>query len=321
MTEKPVFYGGQAVVEGVMFGGKHVQVTAVRRKNGEIELFETSVTTSPWMSTLKKIPFVRGIVTLIEASASGAKHLQFASERYEMDEEDIDPAEVRSSGSNLGTILGVAAVGILSLIIGKVIFTAVPAFLASLLLDHWTKNLIIQNLFEGAIKVLLLLTYLWAISQTPLIKRLFQYHGAEHKVITSWESGEELTVRNVQKHSTLHYRCGSSFIIFSVIVGVLVYSWFPYESVWDRILTRLLLIPVVIGISFELLRATNAVKDNPYLSWLGLPGLWLQKLTTKEPTDDQVEVAIAAFRRMRELDLQAETDSAVRQPSLAHTSG
>src|SRR5690606_25036433 len=163
-----------------------------------------------------------------------------------------------------------------------------------------------HNLLEGCIKIVFLLAYLWAISKTPMIKRLFQYHGAEHKVISAYEAGAELTVENVQKFSRLHYRCGSSFIVFSVIVGVLLYSLpiFEWNSIWERIWIRILLIPVVIGVSYEVLRFTNALRDIPVLRWLGYPGLWLQLLTTKEPTDDQVAVSIASFNRMRELDRQ-----------------
>lgn len=330
MTDKPILYGGQAVIEGVMFGGRYTQVTAIRRKDGRIETYEVFKKQSPSLDFLKKIPLIRGIVSLIEASASGAKHLQFASEKFELEAEedetkyqDEDPAtraQAEKNDSNLLMIFGVAVVGVLSLIIGKIIFTALPAFLASMLFDRYVKNLILQNLIEGAIKTILLLTYLWIISQAPMIKRIFQYHGAEHKVINTYELGQELTVKNVQKQSTLHYRCGSSFIILSIIVGVIVYSFFSYDNVWDRILTRLLLIPVVVGLSYELLRATNAVRDIPVLTYLGYPGLWLQKLTTKEPTDEQVEVAIAAFKRMRELDARVEGEIASRQATFAHSS-
>ncbi|WP_089968267.1 DUF1385 domain-containing protein [Lihuaxuella thermophila] len=309
-----------------MFGGRYSQVTAIRRKDGRIETYEVFKKQSPSLDFLKKIPMIRGIVSLIEASASGAKHLQFASEKFEL-EEDEDENEVSSSQaeaeqkeSKLVMIFGVAVVGVLSLLFGKIIFTALPAFLASVLFDRYVENLILQNLIEGAIKTALLLTYLWMISQAPLIKRVFQYHGAEHKVISTYELGQELTVKNVQKQSTLHYRCGSSFIILSIIVGVIVYSFFSYDNVWDRILTRLLLIPVVLGLSYELLRATNAVRDIPVLTYLGYPGLWLQKLTTREPTDEQVEVAIAAFKRMLELDARVEGEMASRQATFAHSS-
>lgn len=308
MSNKTAIYGGQAVIEGVMFGGRFTQVTAIRRKNGEIECFEIYKKTFPFVEMLKKIPLLRGLVALIEASAYGAKHMQFASDRYEqdhLDEEDGSREPTEKKGASSYTwMVGVAIVGILSFLIGKILFTSIPAFITSILFDHHIQNLIAQNLIEGTIKTLLLLGYLFIISQTPLIKRLFQYHGAEHKVITAFEHGEELTVKNVQKYSTLHYRCGSSFIILSIIVGVIVYSFFSYDNVWDRIFTRLKLIPIVIGLSYELLRITNAVRHVPFLTYLGVPGLWLQKLTTREPTDDQVEVALVAFRRLRELEAE-----------------
>jgi uncharacterized protein YqhQ len=303
MPENIVPYGGQAVIEGVMFGGRNTQVTAVRRKNGKIETLELEKKEIRWVTILKRIPLIRGIVSLIEASASGAKHLQYATEMYEQDEEGNteEYAETNKTGK-LEMMIGVAIIGVLSLIIGKVIFTLLPAALASWIFDPYVKNMILQNLIEGSIKTLLLLGYLWGISRTPIMKRVFQYHGAEHKVISAYENKEELTVKNVQKYSTLHYRCGSSFMIFTVIVGVIVYSFFTYDSVWDRVLTRLLLLPVVIGLSFEVLKLTNAARNIPILQYLGYPGLWLQKLTTREPDDEQVEVAIAAFQRMRELD-------------------
>jgi uncharacterized protein YqhQ len=318
VSEKPVAYGGQAVIEGVMFGGRYVQVTAIRRKDGSIETWELVRNPSPFLSFLKKIPLIRGIVALIEASTSGAKHLQFATERYDLDDSDEESRqEDRRSPSKLTTYIGVAAVGVLSLVIGKILFTALPAFLASVLFDRYVHNLFAQNLIEGGIKTLLLLAYLILISQTPTIKRVFQYHGAEHKVINAYEAGVELTIRNVQRQSTLHYRCGSSFIILTVLVGVIVYSFIPYDNVWDRIGIRLMLLPVVVGLSYELLKLTNALRNVPGLSYLGYPGLWLQKLTTRQPDDDQVEVAIAAFNKMRELDLQ--TEATVASSSLAHS--
>ncbi|RAL27098.1 DUF1385 domain-containing protein [Thermoflavimicrobium daqui] len=310
-----------------MFGGRYTQVTAIRRKNGEIETHELYKKENPTLSIFKKIPLIRGIVSLIESSASGAKHLQHATEVYDLDlEEDNDRAQDTSSTNktssswSFGVVLSVAVIGVLSFIIGKVIFTALPAFLSSILFDRFTKNPLIQSVIEGGIKTLLLLGYLWAISQTPLIKRLFQYHGAEHKVISTYELGQELTIKNVQKQSTLHYRCGSSFIILTVIVGVIVYSFFQYDTIWDRIWTRLLLLPIVIGLSYEVLRFTNAVRDIPVLRYLGYPGLWLQKLTTKEPTDDQVEVAIAAFNRMRELDAEVASNKYSKHSAPTHLS-
>ncbi|WP_400163921.1 DUF1385 domain-containing protein [Brevibacillus sp. TJ4] len=291
-------YGGQAVIEGVMFGGKTVTVTAVRTKNQEIEYFEAPRTEYTWVKPLKKIPILRGLVGLIEASANGAKHLNFASERYSMDSDE----EVTESPSKLTLILGVAVVGVLSFLFGKFVFTLVPVFLADFLLGKWVPDGTPQTIAEGIIKIILLLAYITAIAQAPIIKRLFQYHGAEHKVINAFEKGLELTVKNVQSTSTLHYRCGSSFLIFSVIVGVVIYSLFDYQSLTERVVQRIVLLPLVIGVSYEVLQITNKLRDIPVLRYLGYPGLWLQKITTREPDDSQVEVAIASFLKMRELD-------------------
>ncbi|MFD3258701.1 DUF1385 domain-containing protein [Paenibacillus lentus] len=315
----PNIYGGQAVIEGVMFGGKHVNVTAVRRKNGEITFLEVPKQDKSWVKRLRKIPFIRGIVSIIDSSAKGSKHLNYSAEA--MADDEIEPEErakqkeKEESGFSLTMIVGVAIAGVLSFLFGKVVFTLVPAVLEEYLFQYAFDNRAMHTLVEGVIKIVLLLLYLWAISQTPVIKRLFQYHGAEHKVITAYENGEELTVQNVQKYSRLHYRCGSSFIILTVIVGVIIYSFFHWDNVWERMYIRLLLLPLVIGVSFELLRLTNAVRDIPVLRFLGYPGLWLQLLTTKEPKDDQVEVSIASFNRMRELDAQYEREGVLEQPA------
>ncbi|MCA1295901.1 DUF1385 domain-containing protein [Paenibacillus sp. alder61] len=321
----PTIYGGQAVMEGVMFGGKHVNVTAVRRKNGEITFLEVPKQDKAWVRKLRKIPLVRGLVSIIDSSAKGSKHLNYSAEAMADDElsqeERAKQKEKEESSFSLSMILGVAVVGVLSFIVGKLIFTAVPAVVEQFIFQHAFENQTLHTLIEGVIKIVFLLAYLWIISQTPVIKRLFQYHGAEHKVISAYEAGEELTPQNVQKYSRLHYRCGSSFIILTVIVGVIIYSLpiFSWDSIWERVYIRILLLPLVIGISFEMLRFTNAVRDIPVLRFLGYPGLWLQLLTTKEPTDDQVEVSIASFNRMRELDARLEQSSAI-EPDIGRSS-
>ncbi|MEX2415853.1 MAG: DUF1385 domain-containing protein [Paenibacillaceae bacterium] len=294
-----------------MFAGKTAFVTAVRRKNNEIEFHEMPKRDKHWVSVLKKIPFVRGLVGIIDSSAKGSQFLNFSAEAYAEDEvgpetdQDVKKEKEKEKGgmfSSFTVILSVAVVGILSFIVGKLIFTLVPVFVEDFIFGSSFENQIIHNLLEGAIKIVLLLVYLYAISQTPLIKRLFQYHGAEHKVISAYEAGLELTVSNVQKFNTLHYRCGSSFIVFTVLVGVIIYSFLTYDTLWERIYQRLLLLPIVIGVSYEVLKATNSVREYPVLRYLGYPGLWLQLLTTKEPNDAQVEVAIASFNRVLELD-------------------
>jgi uncharacterized protein YqhQ len=301
--QKPV-YGGQAVVEGVMFGGKHHYVTAVRRKDDSIEYFHLPRKSNPSLRTIKKIPFLRGIAAIIEASANGSKHLNFSTERF-----DLDPSEDHTlkeqEPSKLTMWLGVAAIGVISFLFGKFVFTLVPVFLAALTKPIFSSD-ISQVLIEGLFKLILLLGYIYFVSLTPIIKRVFQYHGAEHKVINAFENGKDLTVENVQAQSRLHYRCGSSFILFTVIVGVFIYMFVPTDPLWARILNRLALIPVVLGISFEVLQLTNKVRHVPVLKWLGLPGLWLQLLTTKEPDDKQTEVAILSFNELLKKEKETE---------------
>lgn len=306
-VQKPV-YGGQAVVEGVMFGGKHHTVTAVRRKDSTIVYYHLPRETKPVVNRLKKVPFLRGLVSLIQSSAIGSKHLNFSTEQYEEEEEgekrDEKKKETKES-SKLSVWLGVAVIGVLSFLFGKLLFTLIPVFLAALTRPIFSGQ-IEQVLIESLFKLILLLVYIYLVSMTPLIKRVFQYHGAEHKVINCFESGKELTVANVQASSRLHYRCGSSFILFTVIVGMFVYMLVPIDPLWLRVVDRVLLIPVVLGIAFEVLQLTNKVRDIPILRYLGYPGLWLQLLTTKAPTDDQVEVALASFHELLRMEKKTE---------------
>lgn len=304
-SQKPV-YGGQAVVEGVMFGGKHHFVTAIRRKDHSIEYFHLPRTTKPSLAKLKKIPFLRGIIAIIEASANGSKHLNFSTERYDLDPKDDDTLKQKEV-SKLTMYLGAAVIGVISFIIGKFAFTLVPALLAELTRPIFPSD-VVQVLIESVIKLLFLLSYIYLVSLTPLIKRVFQYHGAEHKVINTFESGAPLTVENVQAHSRLHYRCGSSFILFTVIVGLFVYLLVPTSPLWLRIVDRILLIPVVLGISFEVLQFTNKLRNIPILKYLGLPGLWLQLLTTKEPDEEQIEVAILSFQELLKKESESESE-------------
>ncbi|WP_066312353.1 DUF1385 domain-containing protein [Bacillus sp. FJAT-29814] len=294
-SQKPV-YGGQAVVEGVMFGGKHHYVTAIRRKDHSVEYFHLPRKSKPSLTMLKKIPFIRGIIAIIEASANGSKHLNFSTERFDLDPKEDDTLK-KQEVSKLTMYLGVAVIGVISFLFGKFAFTLIPVFLAELTKPIFPSDFA-QVMVESTFKLILLLSYIYFVSLTPLIKRVFQYHGAEHKVINTYESGAELTVANVQAHSRLHYRCGSSFILFTVIVGMFIYLLVPTSPLWLRIVDRLLLIPVVLGIAFEILQFTNKLRDIPVLKYLGIPGLWLQLLTTKEPNDEQVEVAILSFKEL-----------------------
>lgn len=299
LDNKPI-YGGQAVLEGVMFGGKHCTVTTIKRKDGSFDSYALPKTSHPLLIKLKKIPFLRGIVALLESSAIGSKHLSFSTDRYDVDPADDHKIEEEET-SKLGMILGVAGIGILSFILSKLLFTVVPIFLA-VIFKSIAPGETVQVLLEGFFKLTLLLLYIYIVSLTPLVKRVFQYHGAEHKVINAFESNKELTVENVRNASRLHYRCGSSFILFTVFVGVFLYMFVPSDVLYIRILNRIALIPIVLGVSFEVLQLTNKVRNVPVLRFLGYPGLWLQLLTTKEPSDEQIEVAIVSFNKMLETE-------------------
>ncbi|MFB5662014.1 DUF1385 domain-containing protein [Alteribacillus sp. HJP-4] len=294
---KQFSYGGQAIVEGVMFGGKNTTVSAIRRNDSSIHYYEEKKPNRPVLAKIKKVPFLRGIAGIIEASGIGTKHLNYSTDRYDVDPKEDDQIVPQEKSSKMSMIFGAAAVGILSFLFGKFVFTIVPALLAETLRFAYPGH-VAQNLIEGVIKLILLLAYIYLISLTPLIKRVFQYHGAEHKVINTFEAGKPLTVDEVQRHSRLHYRCGSSFILFTVIVGVFIYLLVPFDSMTERIVQRIALLPVVLGVSYEVLQATNKLRKIPVLKWLGLPGLWLQLLTTKEPKADQVEVAIKSFEKL-----------------------
>ncbi|MGX9135239.1 DUF1385 domain-containing protein [Rummeliibacillus sp. JY-2-4R] len=285
-----------------MMGSKEHTVSAIRRNDNSIEYFYVARKKNPKLQKFKKILFVRGIIALIESAANGTQHLQFASERYNVNpgEENKDTSE-KKERSKLEIWLGVAAVGVISFLFGKFIFTLIPVFLAQLF-HAWLPNKTEQILLESGFKLILLLSYIYFVSLTPLIKRVFQYHGSEHKVINCFENGLPLTVENVQAQTRLHYRCGSSFILFTVIVSMLLYFFVPTDPFWLRIVDRILLIPVVLGVAFEVLQATNACRNIPILRFLGYPGLWLQLLTTKEPNDEQVEVAIASFNKLLEIE-------------------
>ncbi len=304
MKEKErAIYGGQAIVEGVMFGGKKHTVSAIRRNDHSIQYFEEPIQMNPTMQKLKKVPFVRGVVAIIQASINGSKHLNFSTERYGIapkDDEQI-ALERENQKSTIATYIGLSLLAVLSFLVGKVIFTLVPVLLAATLRPFFETD-VQQVIVESIIKLLLLLTYIYVVSLTPFIKRVFQYHGAEHKVINAFENNVPLTVEGVRSQSRLHYRCGSSFILFTVIVGMFIYFLVPTSPLWLRLVDRLLLIPVVLGISFEVLQLTNKVRHIPVLKWVGYPGLWLQLLTTKEPSDDQIEVSIASFNRLLEIE-------------------
>ena len=317
MAQNKPAYGGQALIEGVMFVGNSTTISAIRRKDNSIEYHQVQKVVKPWINRLKKIPFIRGIAGLFDSLGTGTEHLNYSADLYEDDRltEDEKRKKAKQAAqpkkNNWRMILGVTVIGILSFLFAKLVFTLVPVFIADLfsgIITSHTGQVVLESLF----KFVLLLGYLYAISFTPLVKRLFQYHGAEHKVINTYESNLPLTVQNVRSQSRLHYRCGSSFLLFTVFVGLFIYLFFPTDPLWLRVVTRILLIPVVLGVSYEVLQLTNRLQNIKILNWVALPGLYLQKLTTKEPTDDQIEVAIASFNKLLSVEKEGVSVSSAK---------
>lgn len=318
MSNKEQAYGGQALVEGVMFAGKNTFVSAIRRNDNSIEYFEQKRVESNISGKLKKIPLLRGLVALIQSSANGVKHLEFSSDRFDVDPSEDEKLLQEKETSKLVMILGIGAIGVLSFLFSKLIFTITPAIVANFF-QEIIPSRSGQVLLEGFFKLILLLGYIYIVSLTPLIKRVFQYHGAEHKVINCYENHLPLTIENVQAQSRLHYRCGSSFILFTVIVGIFVYMFVATDPLWWRVVNRIILIPLVIGLSFEVLQLTNKVRNIPVLKILGYPGLWLQLLTTKEPKDDMVDVALHSFKKVLHNDNNANSDSDTDDKNMAQS--
>ena len=318
MSNKEQAYGGQALVEGVMCAGKNTFVSAIRRNDNSIEYFEQKRVESNISGKLKKIPLLRGLVALIQSSANGVKHLEFSSDRFDVDPSEDEKLLQEKETSKLVMILGIGAIGVLSFLFSKLIFTITPAIVANFF-QEIIPSRSGQVLLEGFFKLILLLGYIYIVSLTPLIKRVFQYHGAEHKVINCYENHLPLTIENVQAQSRLHYRCGSSFILFTVIVGIFVYMFVATDPLWWRVVNRIILIPLVIGLSFEVLQLTNKVRNIPVLKILGYPGLWLQLLTTKEPKDDMVDVALHSFKKVLHNDNNANSDSDTDDENMAQS--
>ena len=276
--------GGQAVLEGVMMKNKEKYAVAVRKPNGEIDV-ELESYQNLAEGGLRKIPFVRGIFNFIDSMILGMKVLNYSASFY--DEEDGKPSD-GGNGGKAATVLTV----IFSIFLAVGIFIVLPYFI-SVLFERYIRNASVIAIIEGCIRIIIFLLYAWGISVMDDIKRLYQYHGAEHKCINCIEKGRPLTVNNVMRSSRLHRRCGTSFIFFVMIVSIVLFFFIRVDNVFERVLFRILLMPVVAGISYELIRLAGR-SDNIIVKILSAPGMFIQRLTTKEPDEQMVEVAIAA---------------------------
>ncbi len=279
---KPVQYGGQALIEGVMMRGPRAIAMAIRLPNGEIEVAKENI--DPWsQKPFLKLPIIRGFIALIESLILGTKALMFSANRAVGEGE----GEELSFWEMAITIVVAFGAGIL-------LFVGLPTASAHFL-EHYFPGTVLQNLLEGLIRLIILFFYILIISNLKDIQRVFEYHGAEHKAIYAYESGEELNVANTRKYSRMHPRCGTSFLLIVVIVSIFVFTFLGLEPLWWRILSRVLLMPFVAGISYEVLKFSGKHAGSILCRWLVVPGLLLQRLTTREPDDSQLEVAIAAL--------------------------
>lgn len=284
---RPVQYGGQALIEGVMMRGPKSSALAVRLPNGEIEVTHQEI--KPWSkSAFWKLPLVRGFVALVESLIVGTKALMFSANRVAGEE----------TGEEL-SFWEMALTVVVALGFGLLLFVGLPTGSAHLLKAK-VPGVVLQNLLEGGIRLLVFFAYILIISRMKDIQRVFQYHGAEHKSIYTYEEGLELTVENARKFSTLHPRCGTSFLLIVVVVSIFVFAFLGLNPLWWRILSRIVLMPLVAGAAYEILKFSARHLDSPYWRWLIAPGLLLQKLTTREPDDQQLEVALAALKGVLE---------------------
>lgn len=285
MSQPQFTYGGQAVLEGVMMRGPRLMAIAVRRPDGEIAIHQEQVKSVLQKYPVLRLPILRGMVALVETLSMGIGALMYSANQAMPDEEQLTKKEMA-----LTSVLGFAlAIGI---------FVVVPTLLTNWV-KGWNAGSAVVNTVEAVLRLGMFIGYLALTALMKDIQRVYQYHGAEHKVINTFESGAPLTVEAAKTHSREHKRCGTSFLLYVVVISILIFSAFTIPNVMVRILSRFALMPLVAGISYEIIRLMGKY-DNQITTVISRPGLWLQALTTREPDDGQLEVALAAFETARE---------------------
>lgn len=284
MKEKMPAYGGQAVIEGVLMRGANAVAMANRSPEGEIVVNQEKLT-GIYTSKIRKIPFLRGLIILWDALGLGMRYLTVSANIQTGEDEKLE-------GPALFLTLA------LSIALGIGIFFLLPALISGLIAKFTTISPWVVNLFEGFLRLAILIVYLWLIGKMPDIKRVFMYHGAEHKTINAFEAGAELTPTTVKKYSLEHPRCGTSFILTLVLLSIILFSLFgPLPLHW-RLISRILMIPVLAGIAYEYIRLLSKHLDSPFVRFIIKPNLALQRLTTREPSEEMLEVSIKAFDTM-----------------------
>jgi uncharacterized protein YqhQ len=283
-ARKQHYYGGQAVVEGVMMRGRDVWAVAIRRPDTSIHVESHDIHSIADRFTILRKPGLRGVISLGQAIAIGVRALSISAN-------EASPEDVRLSSGQMALSMTVA------LILFSAIFIVGPAVVFRWVARRVGSSVLV-NVLEGLFRVVLFLGYLALVGRAKDIRRVFEYHGAEHKTIAAYEHDEPLRPSNVNKYSTLHVRCGTNFLLIVMVVAILVFALFGNPGIWWRIGSRLVAIPIIAGIAFELLRLGARFEDSAFMRALMAPGLWLQKITTKPPDESQIEVAIASFHEV-----------------------
>jgi uncharacterized protein YqhQ len=279
---KPFNYGGQAVIEGVMMRGSRTMAVALRHPKEHIVVKTESLNEALYRGPLSRIPFLRGLIMLWDALVLGMKALMMSA--------DVAAGEEVSLSGPAGWGTGFLGIGL-----GVGLFMLLPSFLVGLLAPHIPSEWL-SSLLEGIVRLFLVVGYIWAIGYLPDIRRVFAYHGAEHKTVNAYEAGARLTVDDVRPFPTSHTRCGTAFLLTVIVLTILIFAPFRQPSLLWRLLSRIVLLPVITGISYELIRLTARLADQPWMRVLVAPNLALQRLTTREPDDGMLEVAIAALK-------------------------
>ena len=299
-------YGGQAVMEGVMMRGAKTIATVVRRPDGKLDKDVHPlhpIYTGRW----RKLPFTRGVIAMLEAMILGTQSLIFSTNVALEDTEEPKAGETKKESTKLGGVT-LWLVMLVSLAFAVGLFSLVPLFLTKWLMPGMQGSLGF-NLAEGVIRLAIFLAYLWGVGFMPDVRRVFSYHGAEHKTIHAYEAGVELTPESVQKYTTAHARCGTAFLLAVLIIAIFIFSLVGKQTLWLLIVSRILLLPVIAAIAYEVTQYGARHMDNIFIKWLVAPGLWLQSLTTKQPDDKMVEVAIAALKEVLMADGVLPTES------------
>lgn len=294
--------GGQAVMEGVMMRGPKEIAIAVRKPDKEIIIEKRPISSVLQKSKILKLPTIRGCISFFESMITGVKALMFSAEFYDIDGEEYTESKFdkwleEKLGDKIKDVVIYFSV-ILSLILSIGLFFMLPNFIAELIakLSSIQVDGTARTLIEGAVRMIIFLTYILLVSRMKDIQRVFMYHGAEHKTIHTYERGAELTVENARESSRLHPRCGTSFLIFVMIVSIIVFLVIPKGLAWwQRALFKILLLPVIAGISYEIIKFAGR-HENWFTKLISKPGMWLQYITTREPDDSQLEVAIASLK-------------------------